>query len=178
MADRTSYERPRYRQPSATRSDAQWETDQPGDLDDTPQRTDAEQYGERRVGAVSGFGEEHLSGQTSSGMLLGQETGWSEDIDLVAERQRVLAQSEPAQSFRGRGPKGYARSDERLREIVCERLLEDPYIDASDVVVEVANGEVTLTGSVEERWVKYQIEELIDRSVGVNDIHNRLKIQR
>ena len=37
----------------------------------------------------------------------------------------------PIGAHRGRGPKGYRRSDERIREDVCERLTEDPFIDAS-----------------------------------------------
>ncbi len=186
MADRASYERSRDRQPAATREryaerpDELWQTDIPEDLEGNPlQRRELDHYGDRRAGAVSGFGEEpHRSGQTSSGMLLGQEAGESDEIDLAAERQAILAQSEPVQSFRGRGPKGYVQSDARLREIICERLLEDPYIDASDVVVEVANGEVALSGSVGERWVKYQIEELVERSTGTREIHNRLRVQR
>lgn len=37
---------------------------------------------------------------------------------------------EPTSSggFAGRGPKGYQRSDDRIREDVCERLAEDPVI--------------------------------------------------
>lgn len=50
--------------------------------------------------------------------------------------------------FRGVGPKGYQRSDPRLREQVCERLLLDPYLDASRVSVRVAKGRVTLSGRV------------------------------
>lgn len=37
----------------------------------------------------------------------------------------------------GRGPKGYQRSDERIREDVCDRLTEHPAIDASEIEVEV-----------------------------------------
>jgi len=50
--------------------------------------------------------------------------------------------------FRGVGPKGYRRSDPRVREYVCDQLLLDPYLDASRIVVRVANGRVVLTGSV------------------------------
>ena len=50
--------------------------------------------------------------------------------------------------FRGVGPKGYQRSDARLHEQVCERLLLDPYLDASGVAVRVAQGHVQLTGTV------------------------------
>lgn len=51
--------------------------------------------------------------------------------------------------YRGVGPQGYQRSDARVHEQVCERLLLDPYLDASRVVVQVANGRVTLTGAVQ-----------------------------
>ena len=50
--------------------------------------------------------------------------------------------------FRGVGPKGYRRSDPRIREHVCDQLLLDPYLDASRIVVRVATGRVVLTGSV------------------------------
>jgi hypothetical protein len=43
--------------------------------------------------------------------------------------------------FRGRGPKGYRRSDERIREDVCECLSADDRVDASDIDVTVRNCE-------------------------------------
>src|SRR3954453_14579983 len=43
-------------------------------------------------------------------------------------------------SYRGRGPKNYQRSDERIREDVCERLERDERVDASDLEVNVENG--------------------------------------
>jgi hypothetical protein len=75
---------------------------------------------------------------------------------------------------RGRGPKGYTRSDERLREDICEHLTEDPHIDASDIEISVDQGVVTLTGSIENRWMKYHAEEVVDRCRGVKEINNRL----
>src|SRR6185503_8363040 len=33
--------------------------------------------------------------------------------------------------YAGRGPRGYQRTDERIREDVCDRLTDDPRIDAS-----------------------------------------------
>jgi osmotically-inducible protein OsmY len=85
-------------------------------------------------------------------------------------------QSQQRQSFRGKGPKGYERSDERLKEIVCEKLTDDDDIDASSVNVEVRNGEVTLTGTVDDRRVKFQIEDLVERCGGVKEIHNNLRV--
>jgi hypothetical protein len=80
-------------------------------------------------------------------------------------------------SHRGRGPKGYERSDERLREIICERLTDDPWIDASEVSIEVNNKTVKLTGTVDNRQTKYEIEELIERSTNVREIDNQLRVQ-
>lgn len=54
---------------------------------------------------------------------------------------------EPLTSYRGVGPKGYTRSDERLAEEICERLTDHPRIDASEIDVQVSRGEVTLTGN-------------------------------
>jgi hypothetical protein len=79
---------------------------------------------------------------------------------------------------RGRGPKGYTRSDDRLREDICERLTDDPHIDASDIQVEVDKGVVSLSGNVGDRWMKYHVEDVVDRCAGVKDIRNQLGTHR
>jgi CBS domain-containing protein len=79
---------------------------------------------------------------------------------------------------RNRGPKGWKRSDERIHEDVCERLMGESGVDPSDVSVQVANGVVTLTGTVPTRQMKYRIEELADRCVGVQELDNRIRIDR
>jgi hypothetical protein len=80
-------------------------------------------------------------------------------------------------SYRGRGPKNYRRSDERLREIICEQLTEDPFIDAVDISVDVADCEVTLSGTVSSRTQKLRIEDAVADVVGVTEIHNMLAIR-
>ncbi len=65
--------------------------------------------------------------------------------------------------YRGVGPKGYRRSDPRLREQVCERLLLDPYLDASGLVVTVANGKVALSGTVPTERMKAAAEAAASR---------------
>jgi osmotically-inducible protein OsmY len=77
-----------------------------------------------------------------------------------------------------RGPRGYKRSDERVREEVCERLGRDWEVDASDLEVNVANGEVTLTGNVDDRQQKFRAEHLADSVWGVNEVHNQLRVKR
>jgi osmotically-inducible protein OsmY len=79
--------------------------------------------------------------------------------------------------FAGRGPKGYQRSDERLREEVSDRLMADDQIDASDIEVQVRNGEVTLTGTVPDRWSKRGAEDCAERVMGVRDVMNQIRVQ-
>ena len=78
----------------------------------------------------------------------------------------------------GRGPKGYSRSDDRLSEEINEQLMRDPDIDASEVEVKVERGVVTLGGSVEDRRVKHEIENLVAGVMGVKDVANQLRIQQ
>jgi osmotically-inducible protein OsmY len=79
-------------------------------------------------------------------------------------------------SRRGRPPKGYTRSDERIREDVSDRLSER--MDASEISVEVKNGEVTLTGTCRDRSMKHQIELIADSVGGVKEVHNQIRVQR
>lgn len=74
------------------------------------------------------------------------------------------------------GPKGYQRSDERLKEDICERLMESHYIDSSDVSVEVRGARVVLEGTVPSRHMKHAIEDLVDACPGVQDIDNRVSV--
>lgn len=77
-----------------------------------------------------------------------------------------------------RGPKGYKRSDERIREDVSDRLALQDHIDPSEIEVNVSNGEVTLTGTVQSRHEKFLVEEIADDVAGVNDVHNQLRVQK
>jgi hypothetical protein len=77
----------------------------------------------------------------------------------------------------GRGPKGWQRSDERIREDVNERLTDDPHVDASEMEVRVDGGEVTLDGIVETRAMKRRAEDVVHAVSGVKDVHNRLRVQ-
>ncbi len=79
--------------------------------------------------------------------------------------------------FRGKGPKNWSRSDERIRDEVCERLSMSPDVDASDIEVNVKDGEVTLFGEVEDRRLRYLVEDIAGDVLGVHDVHNRLRIR-
>jgi hypothetical protein len=76
------------------------------------------------------------------------------------------------------GPKGYKRSDERIKEDVSDRISQMNMVDASDVEVAVKGGEVTLTGTVPNRVMKWQLENMIDTVAGVTEVHNQLRVRR
>ena len=80
--------------------------------------------------------------------------------------------------YSGRGPKGWQRSDERIREDVSERLADHPHIDASEIEVTVSNGEITLAGTVEDRHSKRLAEDIAESVSGVREVHNQIKVQQ
>ena len=80
--------------------------------------------------------------------------------------------------YRGKGPRNYSRSDERIKEDVNDRLSDDPFVDASDVDVSVSNGEVTLTGTVDHRSTKRRAEDIAEAVSGVKNVENRLRVSQ
>lgn len=78
---------------------------------------------------------------------------------------------------RGKGPRGYTRSDDRIREDVCDCLTDDPMLDAGEIEVQVKDGEVTLSGTVSDRLAKRHAEDMIERVSGVKDVQNALKVK-
>jgi hypothetical protein len=81
-----------------------------------------------------------------------------------------------ARTHRGRGPKGYRRSDERIAEDVNDQLTDDPWLDATEVVVTVTAREVLLSGAVADRDAKHRAERLAEQVSGVEHVQNNLRI--
>jgi osmotically-inducible protein OsmY len=79
---------------------------------------------------------------------------------------------------RGKGPQGYKRSDDRISDDANERLTDDTWLDASNVTVSVSGGEVTLSGTVENREAKHRAERLVEDISGVTHVQNNLRIAR
>jgi hypothetical protein len=80
--------------------------------------------------------------------------------------------------MRARGPKGYKRSDDRIMEDLCEHLMNLDDIDSSDVEVRVKDAHVTLEGTVPERSMKYEIENIAATTLGVSDVENNIRVPR
>lgn len=88
------------------------------------------------------------------------------------------AQMRREDDFRGVGPRNYMRSDERIHDSVCDALTDDWAVDASGIDVEVAKGEVTLSGSVPTRWSRRRAEDCADRVSGVQHVQNNLRVSQ
>jgi osmotically-inducible protein OsmY len=80
--------------------------------------------------------------------------------------------------YTGIGPRGYKRSDEDIFSDVCSRLTDHGDIDAREVDVQVDDGEVTVSGTVDSRRTKFMVEDTVDSVPGVTEIHNRLSVRR
>jgi hypothetical protein len=93
---------------------------------------------------------------------------WFGDRD--AEQRRTLDE------HRGKGPKGYQRSDARIEEDINDRLSDDPMLDASNITVTVKGAEVTLDGFVSSRLDKRRAEDLADDVSGVRHVQNNLRL--
>jgi hypothetical protein len=81
-------------------------------------------------------------------------------------------------SLQRRGPKGYKRSDDRIREDLCEHLMDISDIDSSDVTIEVRDGCVSLEGTVPVRSMRYEIEDIAATTLGVTEVENHIRVPR
>lgn len=89
---------------------------------------------------------------------------------------RASAANDPG--HRGRGPQGYRRTDERINDDVHDRLTDDRWLDASGITVRVADGEVTLDGTVENRGAKHRAEHIVEDVPGVTHVQNNLRARQ
>lgn len=77
-----------------------------------------------------------------------------------------------------RGPKGFKRSDERLKDDIAERLMYQHDIDLSDVSLDVRDSKVTLEGTIPERWMRFAIVDVAESVIGVESVENNLRVRR
>jgi hypothetical protein len=100
---------------------------------------------------------------------LGADAGFTRALydpqALEKERNRLLR----------RRPKNYVRSDECVRELICERLQADPALESHEVSVSVAQGRVALEGFVTQRRMRYFIENVA--AAFAEHIDNRIQVR-
>ena len=104
-------------------------------------------------------------------------SSWFGDDRARRRREWDEGQADLRAEHRGRGPKGYKRSDTRIEEDVNDHLTDDPYLDASDIQVAVKDGDVTLSGLVIRREDKRRAEDLAERVSGVANVQNNLRVR-
>jgi hypothetical protein len=138
-------------------------------------------------GAYGSYGAGGSSGAGSYGAGRGgdwrRDEGWRGDEGWRESRGRdegggmMDRLKEGVRKLTGRGPKGYKRSDDRIRDDVSERIARS-WIDSENVEVRVEGGEVTLTGTVVRREDKRQLEDIAEDVFGVEEVHNHLRVSR
>jgi hypothetical protein len=113
----------------------------------------------------------------TGGMPASHERGYRRSIEPTSPPAREPLRR-PQGPFVGRGPRGYRRSDERIRDDVCDRFTEHGWLDATDIEVAVTRGEVMLVGLVSSRAAKRLAEDVAESVIGVVEVHNQLRIRR
>jgi hypothetical protein len=129
-------------------------------------------YGGREYYGGGGLFGGGMGGYTGGGYRGG---GLGSNYEPTRGGDREEGQRE---SRRGRGPRGYTRSDDRIKEDINDRLTDHYVIDASDIDVEVNGGEVVLTGTVDSRYEKRLAEDIAEAVSGVHNVENRIRINR
>lgn len=126
----------------------------------------------------SGYGQSSY-GQGAYG---GSQTAWPRSTYMQGDTSPIdaydIRESGYSSSSQRRSPKGYTRSDERIREDVNDRLMHERSIDPGDIEVTVENGEVTLKGEVANRHEKFRAEQIAESVSGVKDVSNNLRCNR
>jgi len=128
-------------------------------------------------------------GRSGGGFLQRAKTWFGEAMDEVRRDlsggREPYGSDEPRQArwaddrgYRGRGPKDYKRSDERISDDAHQRLTDDPWVDASNINVSVSGGEVTLSGTVETREAKHRAERCVEEIAGVRHVQNNLRVDQ
>ncbi len=68
-------------------------------------------------------------------------------------------------------------SDFIVKRKVIETLANDSYVDENRIEVKVRDGEVTLNGTVDDYWIKLQIEGKTERILGVKSVNNNIEVE-
>ncbi|HEV2533404.1 BON domain-containing protein [Phenylobacterium sp.] len=163
---------------------------------DVPRGYDAERGGRMASGGTGGYDYER--GYGDGGLPRDGERRRDEDRGQRFERsgreagdffrragERVAswfggdeAERDRSRDYRGLGPKGYKRADERISDEAHERLTDDPWVDATNISISVSGGEITLSGTVDSREAKHRAERCVEDIAGVNHVQNNLRLDR
>ncbi|MBC7714035.1 MAG: BON domain-containing protein [Rhizobacter sp.] len=132
-----------------------------------------------RMGQSSWSAQDSDSDMSYDNSVGNNDWGSSQSYASHTSPSRSGSQSQSwSQSHFGKGPKGYKRSDDRIKEEVCETLARNPRIDASDIEVEVSDAMVTLSGTVDSKDIRRAAEMAIENLSGVDDVKNEIRVKK
>jgi hypothetical protein len=137
---------------------------------------DAMTFGYEGQGGYGDFARDHQGGYGESQGRHAQSGHGRGGADFGGRAFRSPRSQGVQADHRGRGPRDYVRSDERITDDIIDRLTDDERIDASEVLVMVEAGVVTLTGNVPERAMKHRAEDLVADARGVRDVRNEIRV--
>jgi hypothetical protein len=123
----------------------------------------------QNYGESGTYGGSSMYGGGFGAGMMGEGTDWRRGDPYGNARQRGR--------FFGRGPKGYRRSDDRIREDVNERLFRHNEVDAGEVEVEVREGTVTLSGTVDSHDERRMAEDCVWDVTGVQHLSNMIRVE-
>jgi osmotically-inducible protein OsmY len=83
-----------------------------------------------------------------------------------------------ASDHAGKGPKGYKRSDDRIKDDIAGIFTRHHELDASEIEIEVRDGDVVLKGEVPLRTMRYLAENLAEDIYGVMNLDNQIRVQK
>ncbi|WP_284164773.1 BON domain-containing protein [Frigidibacter sp. SD6-1] len=133
----------------------------------------SQDYGDQNTGG--GLGGGNWSGDDQGRhRRLGGDGGSSGYGGSSGSRNGEMA----GQGHRGKGPKNYSRSDERITEDVNDRLQDDDSLDATEIEVSVSGGEATLSGTVGSRQDKRRAEDCAESVSGISHVQNNLRVKQ
>lgn len=155
----------------------------------TPDNYSEDAYDDLNTGKYENYGGGGYYGSNygstnafNAGRDYEQNAGYRENYNRLTTGQwpeiERAQQQRSSNNHRGKGPKNYQRSDIRIREAVNDALMEDPYVDASDIEVTVENGQVVLTGLVDDKHAKRRAEDLVEDLSGIKSVENRIQVRR
>lgn len=122
---------------------------------------------EEEHGAGAGYHHPGYVGEGPEGRMQGR------GVEVIPTSAMRLHGNGP---HRGRGPRGYQRSPERIYEDVCDRLTEDEWLDATSIEVGVERGTVWLRGDVRDDHQRTLAEDLAAETAGVTRVVNELRV--
>lgn len=110
--------------------------------------------------------------------MLSADSDSDDGTDMREYREHRRDERRDRRDFRGVGPRLRADDDEDLRDEICERLRDDPDLDASDILVRVIDNEAILDGTVRSKRDAERARHLANDVRGVVYVRDRLRVGR